>query len=126
MAPPPPIYPHQVYGDRYPRETRPSIAFVFSLIGGIFILLNGLVILSFQPLFDLIGLPLWIMAALGLVFGLAVILAAIMLYAYPSQRAAWGSMVIVFSVVSIVIGGGFFLGMLLGLVGGILAFIWNP
>ncbi len=37
-----------------------------------------------------------------------------------------GILVLVFSIISIIGGGGFILGFILGLVGGILALAWKP
>jgi len=43
----------------------------------------------------------------------------------PAQASAWGTLVLVFSVVSLLGMGGFFLGAILGIVGGILALTWK-
>jgi uncharacterized membrane protein len=58
--------------------------------------------------------------------GIVVIVAAVMLYRNPPQKTLWGVLVLVLSIVSIFVGGGFLLGLILGVIGGILALIWKP
>jgi len=109
-------------------EDKPTAAFVLSLIAGIFILLNGLVVAWLGSLFAILGMEEIGIAliAVGMVFGVVVLLGAIMLYAQPKQHVVWGVIVLVLSLGSIIIGGGFFIGLILGLVGGILGIIWKP
>jgi hypothetical protein len=61
----------------------------------------------------------------SLVSGVLVIIGAVMINIHPSQISTWGITVLVFSVVSIVGMGGFFIGAVLGFVGGVLALTWN-
>ncbi len=69
----------------------------------------------------------YIMGILGLVFGILIIAVAVMLYINPIQHELWGALIIVFSVVSIIsCMGGMGIGLLLGIVGGILAVLWRP
>ena len=108
------------------------IAFILSLIGGIIVLLVG-----GDRLIDLIrlgsygGPDIGFDAALdlsfGLICGLLVVVGAIMLVKKPQRHKIWGAMVLVFSLLSIIgTAGGIFIGLLLGLVGGILGIIWKP
>jgi hypothetical protein len=64
-------------------------------------------------------------SAVGLVSGAAVVTAAYMLYNKPSQAQTWGTIVLVFAVVSLLSAGGFIIGALLGIVGGLLALTWR-
>lgn len=64
-------------------------------------------------------------AALGIVSGLLVLVGAVMMYTQPRQATTWGVVVLVFSIVSLSGGGGFFVGAILGFVGGILALTWK-
>jgi preprotein translocase subunit SecE len=48
-----------------------------------------------------------------------------MLYNKPSQAQTWGTIVLVFAVVSLLSAGGFIIGALLGIVGGLLALTWR-
>jgi hypothetical protein len=59
------------------------------------------------------------------VSGAAIVTAAYMLYNKPSQAQTWGTIVLVFAVVSLLSPGGFIIGALLGIVGGLLALTWR-
>jgi len=107
---------------RYRREDKSTAAFVLSLIGGILILINGLIVAVIGSFFVFFGVGI-LMIILGLVFGFAVLLSAIMLNANPREHVTWGILILIFSVLSIVIGGGFVVGLILGLIGGILALV---
>lgn len=41
----------------------------------------------------------------------------------PREHVTWGIIIIIFSVLSLVIGGGFVIGMIFGLIGGVLALV---
>jgi len=56
-----------------------------------------------------------------LVFGIIVIVSALMLYRRPQRHRLYGILIMIFSVLS-----GEIIGVILGLVGGILAIIWKP
>ena len=133
---------------------RPSTAFVLSLIGGIFILLGASAMTMLgswmgnygygmmgggyggwggmmRPGFGMmggLGYGFAFLGVLGLIFGIIVIISALMLNNKPEQHSTWGILIIVFSVLSIFGSamGGFGIGLILGLIGGILAVTWNP
>jgi len=108
-------------------DDRPTAAFALSLIAGILILINGIFIAAIGAIIGAIFPGLGILfAVIGLVFGIIVLVGAIMMWSNPDQHVAWGVIVLLFSLFSIVIGGGFILGLILGLVGGILAIVWKP
>lgn len=65
-------------------------------------------------------------AAIGLASGIVVLIGAAMIYSRPSKATTWGLLVLIFSIVSFVGMGGFFLGAVLGIVGGALALTWHP
>ena len=122
-------------------EERPYAAFVLSLVGGVLILVGGLLGLTW------FGWPMWggwcigmmcrgmmwgwmpgfllAFSAVGLVSGAAIVTAAYMLYNKPSQAQTWGTIILVFALVSILSAGGFIIGALLGIVGGLLALTWR-
>ena len=58
---------------------------------------------------------------LGLISGILVLVFAILLKYNPSQGTAFGILVLIFSLVSLTGTGGFFIGAILGIVGGIVA-----
>jgi len=107
-------------------ESYPSTAFVLSLIAGIFILLNGLLIsaigASVAAILPIAGVAL---VAIGIVFGILVLLGALMMRD-PNKVKSGATIVLVFSILSIFIGGGFFIGFILGIIGGALGLSWKP
>jgi hypothetical protein len=127
---------------------RPTAAFLLSLVGGIFILLGGGVISMFGPFgfggmmgdyrgmmgyrysgYGMMGgLGFGMFGILGLIFGVIVIISAFMLNSKPHEHSTWGTLIVIFSVLSIFGSamGGFGIGLILGLIGGILAITWKP
>ena len=64
---------------------------------------------------------------LGIIFGLVVIVSAIMLNRRPVQHTTCGILILVFSILGIFGGlGGYLVGLILGIVGGALAIAWKP
>ena len=58
---------------------------------------------------------------LGLVSGIVVLTFAALMRSRPSQTKIYGAIILIFSIVSLIGTGGFFIGALLGIVGGALA-----
>ena len=114
--------------ERVPAEEKPTTPFVLTLIAGILILLNGIVIALFGAFIALFILPelAIVLAAVALTFGVVVLVGAFMLWNNPSQHTTWGIVILLFSALSLGIGGGFVIGFILGLLGGILAIEWAP
>lgn len=113
-----------------------SRAFTLSLIAGILILINttllGVAATWFPEIIP--TLPgssgndttmLYQLTAMGLIFGALVMLGAIMLNYNPELAKVWGLLVIVFSIASVITGGGFVIGFILGIIGGESAFRWK-
>ncbi len=115
-------------------------AFVLSLIGGIVITIGSLV----EVLLSAFGSPygtyygmgpgmmsrygfgygsawMWGLGLVGLVFGVIVVIGALMLNARPHENVTWGVIVLVFSIASFVGMGGYFIGAILGIAGGAVA-----
>jgi len=67
-----------------------------------------------------------IMTILGVISGVIVLIGSVMLYSQPAQVQTWGTIILVFSIISLFGMGGFFIGAVLGFVGGILAITWKP
>jgi len=83
---------------------------------------------SFQVMMSGFGIPFRFMGGLslmGLVSGIFVIISALMLNARPSEHTAWGMMILVFSIISLLGMGGFYIGALLGIAGGAIALSWR-
>ena len=116
---------------------KPTAAFVLSLLGAIFIILGGLVymvLFSFiGTAFDFVGLGgvgdmLVIFGVLGLIWGILVLVGAIMMNSGNPGKVRTGAvLVLVFSIISwFGAAGGFFIGFLLALIGAILGLTWHP
>ena len=117
------------YGANYP-----STAYILSLIGGILILISGLVDAAtaavvgsaFLGLVPGISIILIVLGVIALIFGLVVLYGALQLKSHPESARGWGILILIFSLISFIGGGGFVIGAILGLVGGILAMVWTP
>jgi hypothetical protein len=128
----------------------PTIAYALSLAGGVIILLVSAVGLAWFAL----GGPYWggyggwmggmmgyhgffggyagsygffgVLSAVGLISGIIIVTGAVMLRARPQEHTAWGVVILVFSIVSFVGMGGYFVGALLGIAGGAFALSYHP
>jgi hypothetical protein len=126
-------------------------SFILSLIGGLVVLLYSLLSLV---AFGLYG-PYWngmggwmggmmggfhdfmgiyggsyeffaVLTIIGLVCGILIVAGAAMLRARPQEHGMWGTVIIVFSAISFVGMGGFFIGAVLCIIGGVFAIIYRP
>ncbi len=121
------------YGTPPPASTeRPTAAMVLSIIGGVFILIGGLVgvaigsALAFIT-FGFAGGTVVLLGAIGTILGILTIVFAILLGMHPGNHTMYGALIVVFSIISwITAFGGFFIGFLLALIGGILALTFKP
>jgi hypothetical protein len=104
-------------------KNKPTAAYILSLIGGIFGLIGGLVLISAGAFVGVLtfgfgfaltgGIGLWIM-----ICSLIVIIAASKLNSEPLEHSKWGAIILVFSII-----GSW---SLLNLIGGILALVYKP
>ena len=125
---------------------RPTASFVLSLIGGLLILGGSGIMFGFSGPGNYGGMMGgyygfmnryygmmggygggWFsgLAAVGIVSGIMVILGAIMVYNETASTSTWGSLILVFSIAGLLGTGGFFIGAILSVVGGILALTWR-
>lgn len=118
-----------------PGETYPRTAYLLSLVGGILILflsiIYALILVVVASLFAAVGFGLGAGLAIGLavvaiVFGLIILVLAMRLKSNPQGARTTGILILVFAVISFVGGGGFYIGAILALIGGILAIVWTP
>jgi hypothetical protein len=126
---PPPVQPtYQQLQQPTITFERPTAAFVLSLIGGIFVLLAGLFVMLVGALLTFFAFGVGgAFGLLGVIWGIIIIVGAAMLNSHPSDHVLWGVIILVFSIISwIGAVGGFFIGFLLGLIGGILAIVGHP
>ncbi len=114
---------------------KPTAAMVLSLIGGIFVVLGGALLAfagSIIGSFNVTGAAsasgtVLALGIVGLIMGIIMIVGAFMMYSKPTSAKMWGVIVLILSIVSWVTAiGGFFIGFLLGLIGGILALTFKP
>jgi hypothetical protein len=126
---------------------RPTASFTLSLLAGLLILAGSgtMGLFSAAPYYGMMGGYFGMMGGyygtmqgygyggwfhllvvIGMVSGVAVLLGAFMLYNQPGKVQTWGAVVLAFSIVSFIGMGGFFLGAILGIVGGVLAIVWRP
>jgi len=104
---------------------RPIAAGVLTLLGGFFILLGGVVFALIGAVFAVFGFVSGIFL-LGLIVGLVTLLVGVLMLAVPSGHTAWGAIAVVLAIVSLPVAlGGFLIGFLLTLIGGLLAFAWK-
>ncbi|MGQ9781486.1 MAG: DUF6114 domain-containing protein [Nitrososphaeria archaeon] len=62
---------------------------------------------------------LWFLSIFGIASGTIITVSAVNLKRNPKERTVYGILIIIFSVLSIVASGGFIIGTLLGVMGGI-------
>jgi Family of unknown function (DUF6114) len=119
------------------QSEKSSKAFILSLIAGILILCNAALLGAAATWFPGIiptlpgsdnnsTIPFAGLTAVGLICGVLVLLGAIMFHNKPVNKKAWGIMVIVFSIPSVITGGGFIIGFILGIIGGAKALSQKP
>lgn len=125
----------------------PQGAFALSLAAGILMLLGGGLFYlwfggagfgygtfggmmgGYYGMMDGYGAPFGSMDGLvfiGLVAGVAVTIGALLLNSRPAERTTWGALILLFSLIGFLGMDGFFLGSLLGVIGGGLALSWRP
>jgi hypothetical protein len=104
----------------------PTTAFILTLIGGVFVLLGGVVLAWLGSIFLSFGIAAGGLLFVGLGVGLLIIIMAILMWVAPGMKLVWGILTIVLSLVSWPFAlGGFFIGFLLALLGGIFAITYK-
>lgn len=109
-------------------------AFMLSFIAGILIISNTTLLAVATTWFPemIPTLPgesandtqmLYTLTAIGLTLGVLVLLGAILLHFKPVKKRVWGIIIIIFSIPSVITGGGFIIGFILGIMGGVLAIL---
>jgi hypothetical protein len=119
-----------------------TTAFILSLIGGIIILVGSLI----TSLLSAFGSPNgtyygmgpgmmgrfgfgfgygsgWMLglSIIALICGILVLVGAVMINSRPVEHFTWGIIVLIFSIVSLIGMGGYFIGAILGIAGGAIA-----
>jgi hypothetical protein len=125
-----------------------ELAFALSLIGGVLITIGSVVGMGLaaigRPFFwgmggtmGYYGYPymmggyyygstpyygmMYGLESVGIITGILVIVFAVLMKSKPTDRKKYGVLILVFSLISFVGMGGFFIGAIIGLIGGVLA-----
>jgi len=124
------------------KEEKPTGAFITSLLGGLLIIFNGLTVIIMSRVWNIFSvlrypyfgvvrrLAFRLLLGIGildLISGIIVVISSIMLNLEPENHVKWGTLILIFSVLSIFGGIGVYgIGVILGVVGGLLAITWKP
>jgi hypothetical protein len=112
---------------------RATISFAISLVAALIVLAQGIVrifrgeavaFLGSDELRQrvLSGLRLEFVGTLAIIFAILILLGAYFIYR-PGKETVGGIIVLVFAAISIITGGGWLIGFILGIVGGILGLL---
>lgn len=112
-------------------EDLPVGAFILSMLGGILILAAGIYLAIVGGIFSaagnsLVGGIAEGLGGLGVLLGFLLVGLSFAMFFQPDHHLAYGIAIIVVSLMSAITGAGFILGLILGLVGGILAVLFQP
>ncbi len=120
-GPPQPWFRRARLAFRQWRRTRPFWAGVWCLLGGAIIIYGPLTVIK---LVLVSGTVVWA----GILIGALVCVMGLFMWFSPQFRQVLGVLAILFSIVSLITSnfGGFLIGMLLGVIGGAMAFGWTP
>ncbi|MEM0445340.1 MAG: DUF6114 domain-containing protein [Nitrososphaerota archaeon] len=119
---------------------KPLAAFILSLAAGALVLVGGVASLLWMYYPGWMSwrgmmMPMmmwwaawvwWIPSIIGIASGAVIIVGALSMYSNPQLSQLWGALILIFSLVSLLGLGGFIVGALMGIVGGILAIGWRP
>lgn len=119
------------------QNERPTRVLTLSAVAGILIICNAVAVevaATWFPWFfpTLPGLdnnstvPFTTITILGLVSGVLVLIGALMLNGKSVSSKSIGTVIIVFSIPSVLTGGGFIIGFILGIISGVKALRWKP
>jgi len=112
------------------KSHRATLSFAFSIVGATLILIRGLVRITVGDFITFVGsdevrhrflagIALNIIGGIAVVFAVLIIVGAYLIYS--GMEMSGGVTVLIFSVLSIFVGSGWQIGLILGVIGGILA-----
>jgi Family of unknown function (DUF6114)/zinc-ribbon domain len=116
----------------YRPTERPTAPMILSIVGGVFIALAGIAEIAIGSFlssfaFGFEAPTFFLFGALGVALGVLIVVFGALLHSRPENHTWYGILILVFSVVSLTsFGGGFLVGFVLALIGGILAIVWKP
>jgi hypothetical protein len=104
---------------------RPVGAAVLTILGGFFIIGGGLVFAFVGALFAVLGF-VSAFFLVGLLIGVLTLIVGLLMLIVPLGHVVWGALAVVLALASIPFAlGGFVIGFILTLIGGILALRWK-
>ena len=107
----------------------PTVGFYLSLLGALFILGEALAAMFFTSVYYAFvinlgaGIAIFFVGVLLLLAALVIGSSAYSLRAYPGQHVVAGGTIILFAFLALFLGGGWIIGSVLGMIGGLLAMI---
>ncbi len=107
----------------------PTIGFYLSLVGALLILAQALAAMFFNSIYIAFvinlgaGIAIFFVGVLLLIDALIIGSSAYSLRAYPGQHVIAGGTIVLFAFLALFLGGGFIIGSVLGIIGGLLAMI---
>ena len=115
-----------------PKRQKAKLGIAFSITGAVLIFLRGLIriiagdVITFVGSDEvrhrfLAGLALNLIGGIAVAFAILIIVGAYLIYSGAEMTGA--ILVIVFSVLSILVGSGWLIGLILGVIGGLLAIV---
>ncbi len=114
------------------KPQRATSGFAFSIVGAILILARGVIriiagdIITFVGSDEvrrrfLAGIALNVIGGIAVLFAILIIVGAYLIY--TGAATAGGTIVIIFSVLSLLVGSGWLIGLIFGVIGGILGIL---
>jgi hypothetical protein len=111
---------------------RALLGFTFSLAGALLILLRGIVRIAVGDIITfagsdvirhrfLAGIALNILGGIAVLFAVLILVGAYLIYS--GMETTGGVIVLIFALLSIFVGSGWLIGLILGVIGGILALL---
>lgn len=101
----------------------PKVGAILSIVGGVFILIGGIIYAIAGAILALFVGPIASILFLGVPIAILILVFAVLLLVAPRLKVVWGALIVVLAFASLVFDffGGFVLGFLLCLIGGLLA-----
>jgi len=114
------------------KKDYPRIGFWLSVIGTILILIEGIMFIFLISIWSTIEYGGWTGLA-NVILGVIIVITAIIigsaaaaLVVRPQYHVGEGSTIAFVSFLALFLGGGYVIGSVLGIIGGILAIVWSP
>jgi len=107
-------------------DRRPAAAFALGLVGGLLILIEGIFLFVLGSIvgsagYTALGGLAVNVGILGGIAGVLILLLSIAVFARPDDHVGLGILILVASVLAILVGGGFYIGSIFGVIGGVMA-----